>query len=46
MMHNNEVKTKKQSISPSLTGKNAEIVRPDVVTGVRTLIPPLTYVSL
>jgi len=28
-------------ISPSSTNKNAEIVRPNVMTGVRTPVPPL-----
>lgn len=34
------------STSPSSTGKNAEIVRPDAMTGVRISVPPLVCVSL
>ncbi|KEH18391.1 hypothetical protein MTR_8g017430 [Medicago truncatula] len=31
---------KAQSISPSSTDKNVETVRPDVMTRVRTMVPP------
>jgi len=34
------------STSPSSTGKNAEIVRPDVMIEVRTSVPPLVCVNL
>lgn len=37
---------KQGSCRPSSTIKNAEIARPDTVTGVRTPAPPLVCVSL
>jgi len=37
----NRKRIKKLLTNPNSTGKNVEIVRPDVVTRVQTLVPPL-----